>query len=367
MTSLHRPLTALAVAVICTLSGPANAAGISRNHVFTSSNDAAGNALLVYTRGPGGALTLTQTLPTQGLGTGAGLGSQGAVTLSQDGQYLFVVNAGSRSLSTFRLSGDGAALASTVDAAGDSPISVTESHGVVYVLNAGGDGNLAGFYNNGGQLQPIANSVRPLSGAGVGPAQVGFDRLGRTLVVTEKNSNLLSSWPVRPLGTLGTASQTASAGATPFGFSFNDANQLLVSEAQGGAPNASSLSSYRLVGQRPHAPQVVTPALSTQQTAACWTAVTPDGRFVYTANAASDSLSSYQVMPHGALKLQQSVAEVQAGSHPLDLAINPNGNRLYALNTGLGQVAGFLIDAGGHLSASSTAPVPATATGLAAD
>mgnify|MGYP006890159090 CR=1 FL=1 len=30
---------------------------------------------------------------------GAGLGSQGAVTLSQDGRFLFVVNAGSNSVS----------------------------------------------------------------------------------------------------------------------------------------------------------------------------------------------------------------------------------------------------------------------------
>lgn len=367
MSTLHRPLAALAIAALCALSGTASAAGISRNHVYTSSNDPAGNALLVYSRGQAGSLTLTQTLPTQGLGTGTGLGSQGAVTLSQDGQFLFVVNAGSHSVSSFRLSGDGAAWASTVDTAGDKPISVTESHGVVYVLNAGGDGNVAGFYNNAGQLQPIANSVRPLSGAGVGPAQVSFDRLGRTLVVSEKASNLLSSWPVRPLGTLGTASQTPSAGATPFGFSFSDANVLLVSEAQGGAPLVSSLSSYRLVGQRPHAPQVVTPALSTQQTAACWTAVTPDGRFVYTANTGSDSLSSYRVMAHGALKLQASVAQTQPGAHPLDLAVNPNGNRLYALNNGLAQVASYRIGAAGQLSPSTAVSVPATAVGLAAD
>lgn len=362
-----RTLIALAaVAAAFTLAARADAAGISRGHVYTATNDAAGNMLMVYQRGEAGTLSLAQQLPTQGRGTSAGLGSQGAVTLSQDGQYLFVVNAGSRSLSTFRLSADGATLASTVDAGGDMPISVTESHGIVYVLDAGGAGNVAGFVNDGGSLAPIEGSSRPLSGAGVGPAQVSFDRIGRTLVVTEKASGLITTWPVRTDGTLGTAIETASAGTTPFGFSFDDANHLLVSEAQGGETNASSISSYRL-GTSTHAPRVVTPALSTQQTAACWTVATPDGRYVYTANAGSGSLSSFRVSGNGTLTLVEAAAETTAGSHPLDLAISPNGRRLLVLNNGLAQIASYAVDAHGHLGAMTSIAVPATSLGLAAD
>src|SRR5258707_406638 len=92
-------LAPLAVAIAAALAGPAQADTEARigghGHVYTISNDAAGNALLVYTRGSGGALALTQTVPTGGNGTGAGLGTQGAVTLSRDGRYLFAVNAGS--------------------------------------------------------------------------------------------------------------------------------------------------------------------------------------------------------------------------------------------------------------------------------
>ena len=66
-------------------------------HVYTLTNQAAGNSVLVFNRGVGGALALTGSFPTGGTGTGTGndpLGSQGAVVLDQSGRLLFAVNAG---------------------------------------------------------------------------------------------------------------------------------------------------------------------------------------------------------------------------------------------------------------------------------
>jgi len=84
----------------------ANAARIGGSgHVYTMTNAAAGNDVMVYERGAHGALALAQTVSTAGLGTGAGLGSQGSVTLSQDGRWLFVVNGGSGTVSTFSVGG----------------------------------------------------------------------------------------------------------------------------------------------------------------------------------------------------------------------------------------------------------------------
>lgn len=358
-------LAPIALAVLAIgLAGATHAEGLSRGHVYTSSNDPAGNALVVFRQAPGGTLVPLGNVATGGTGTGAGLGSQGAVTLSQDGRYAFVVNAGSRSVSTFALSDEAPRLVSTVDAGGDTPVSVTESRGLVYVLDAGGAGQVAGFRNDGGTLTALADGVRPLSGAGVSPAQVSFDRTGRTLVVTEKASGLITSWSVRVDGSLGSATETTSAGATPFGFSFDVANHLLVSEAQGGAAGVSSLSSYRLAGG---VPQVVTPALSTTQTAACWTVASPDGRWVWTANAASDDLSRFAIGRRGGVQLAEAVTAYSPGSHPLDLAISTTGARLYALDGGLHQVATYAVGEQGALSARSAVAVPATAAGLAAD
>src|SRR6266699_957627 len=127
----------------------------------------------VLTRGADGRLTAAATVATGGLGTGASLGSQGAVALSNDGRWLFAVNAGSNDVSVFSVGAAGLTLASRTSSVGLTPISLTVHGNVLYVLNAGGTGNISGFtVGTSGALAAIAGATRPLSGSNVGPAQV---------------------------------------------------------------------------------------------------------------------------------------------------------------------------------------------------
>lgn len=356
-------ITALALGVA---AAPASASRIDGpGHVFTSTNDAAGNAVLVYERGLVGTLQLVLTAPTGGNGTGAGLGSQGALAFSTDHKYLFVVNAGSNSLSTFLLSSKGMQLMSTVASGGTAPISVAERSGTVYVLHSGVGAKLVGFQNVEGQLTPLADGVRTLSDdtIDVGPAEVSFDPLGRTVMVTEKNTSQIDTWRAAPDGTLGAILVTPSAGATPFGFVFDPAGHAIVSEAKGGA-DGSGASSYRFAGKAPQTPVVVTASLGTGQAAACWSAATPDGHWAFTANAGSGSISSFAIDGKGALTLAQAQAEVVDGSHPIDMAVSPTGRRLFVLNTGSGNIASFALGGQGRLQPLSSVDVPLTAAGL---
>jgi hypothetical protein len=107
----------------------ADAGGPPGGTFFTSTNSAAGNAVIAIGRASSGALGPIVSVPTGGLGSGSGLGSQGAVTLSGDGRHLFVVNAGSNSVSTFTVGASGLALASVHDSGGLHPISVSERDG----------------------------------------------------------------------------------------------------------------------------------------------------------------------------------------------------------------------------------------------
>jgi len=365
MKSRNRRLavpSTLAIAALACL--PAAAARIGGpGHVYTMDNAAGANQVLVYARGAQGTLTLAQTIATAGQGTGAGLGSQGAVTLSRDGAWLFVVNGGSASVSTFRVAADGLALVSTVAAGGALPVSVTEYDGIVYVLNGGAGGNVTGFANTDGVLVPLADGVRPLSDASdVGPAEVSFDRLGRTLVVSEKATSRLTTYAARPDGTLGAPIVNASSGATPFGFVFDVADHLLVSEAA-----TSALSSYRLAGHPAVTAKPITASSPTGQLAACWAAVTPDGRFAFTANAASPSISTFKVTAGGMLQLAQTTPETP-GAHPVDMVVTPNGRKLFVLNNGNGTIATFGIGAGGALEPlATTTGLPLSANGLAID
>src|SRR5438270_12085354 len=94
---------ALGAALIVSLlgfgSGSASAEQQHRQAVYTSSNAVGGNSVLAFNRAPDGSLTAAGAVSTGGLGTGAGLGSQGAIALDEDGNRLFVVNAGSNDVS----------------------------------------------------------------------------------------------------------------------------------------------------------------------------------------------------------------------------------------------------------------------------
>lgn len=341
--------------------------GFRAGKVFTSTNATAGNEVMVYDAAPG-ALELVTRIATQGNGTGAGLGNQGAVTLSGDGRYLFVVNAGSHNVSTFQVRRGGVHLVSVTPSGGLRPVSVAEHDGLVVVLNADGTGNITAFRNRHGQLEPVTGGTQPLSAAtGTAPAQVGFGDDGRTLIVTEKATNKLTTYRVRSDGGIDAPIVTASAGTTPFGFAVDRRGTLLVSEAFGGAPGASALSSYGFAQPDPAKPVVVSPSVGTTQSAACWVVVTPNGRFAYTTNTASNTISVYGVMSDGQIALRNAVsANTDAG--PIDAAIAPRGRSLFVLNSGGQTIQGFTIARDGELSAMSRASgLPAGSNGLAAN
>lgn len=335
----------------------------TRGRVYTSSNATAGNELIVFARDESGRLEAVARLATGGQGTGAGLGSQGAVTLSADGRFVFVVNAASHTVSTFSVRKRQVALVSVVDSGGLTPISVTESDGLVYVLNAGGSGNVAGFRNAGGELRPLHDGKRGLSAeTGTNPAQVGFGADGDVLVVTEKVTNRITGYAVRRDGTLGAPVSTASAGATPFGFAFDKRDHLIVSEAPG-----SAASSYR-VDERTGAASVISASVPNTQAAACWVAVTPNGRLAFTANAGTSNLSSYRIQRSGRLELLQAVAGsngTNAGA--TDMAVAQDGRQLFALAPRSAQVIAYRVDHDGRLANLGSIAVPAGSVGMAAD
>ena len=358
-------LTTLALALAA--GAPALASGDdgspSRGRVYTSSNATAGNELIVFARDEHGRLEPMARVATGGQGTGAGLGSQGAVTLSGDGRFVFVVNAASHTVSTFSVRRRQVALVSVVDSGGLTPISVAESDGLVYVLNAGGSGNVAGFRNLGGELRPLPDGRRGLSAAtGTNPAQVGFGADGGVLVVTEKATHRITGYSVRRDGTLGAPVATASTGATPFGFAFDRRDHLIVSEAPG-----SALSSYR-VDERTGAASVISASLPNTQAAACWVAVTPNGRLAYTGNAGTSNVSSYRIQRSGGLELLHAVAGSNGpNAGATDLAVSQDGRQLFALAPRSAQVVAYRTEPDGRLVNLGTVPVPAGSVGLAAD
>jgi 6-phosphogluconolactonase len=314
-------------------------------HLYTETNASAGNAIAVFDRLATGRIRPAGLVPTGGKGTGADLGDQGALAFSRDHRWLFAVNGGSDSVSAFRLARNGKpVLRNTVPSAGSMPVSVTEARGVVYVVNAGGS-NITGFTLDRHGLSPLAGSTLPLSGDGVGPAQIQFAHDGWILTVTEKNTNLIDVYRVDRAGRPHGPVSSASSGQTPFGFAFSHGH-LFVSEAFGGADGASATSSYRI--DRNGSAHAISASVRDGQTAACW--VTIGGRVAFVTNTGSNDVSTYRIGADGTLTLIAGSAG-STGMGPQDMALSRDGRYLYNINEADGSISAFRVGAGGTLRA----------------
>jgi len=371
---MHRIRTvvvaAALAAVLLVLAAPAMASGGGRSDgaVYALTNAASGNAVAVFDRAGDGSLTPDGTVATGGLGTGAGLGSQGALVL--DRGRLFAVNAGSDTLSMLRVGRGGNVKLTDVAASGGvRPISLTVRGKLLYVLNAGNattPANVTGFLALRGKLVPLPGSSRPLSTATPDPAQVEFSPNGRHLAVTEKATNRIVTYKVGKRGYASGPNAQPSAGMTPFGFAFDRRGRLIVSEAFGGAPDASALSSYALARDGTITP--ITASVATTETAACWVVVTKNGRYTYTTNTGSNSISGYRIGNDGGLTLLDADGKTaDTGSTPIDMALAKGSRLLYSLNSGVPEIQGFVVNGDGSLdSLGAVGGLPAGTVGLAA-
>ena len=334
--------------------------------VYTMSNASSGNAVLAFEQ-RGDTLVPAGSFPTQGVGSGGGLGNQGAIVLSDDGETLLAVNAGSDDVSVFRVHANGLTLADKVSSGGVRPISIAVHEDWVYVLNAGGSGtgNITGFVlTSRDTLKPIPGSTRPLSGPATAPAQVEFNPEGDTLVVTEKATRIIDTYTVDDDGIATGPVSHASSGITPFGFSFNKRGILIVSEAFGGAANASAVSSYAL---DKGSLRLLSASVPDLQSAVCWIVVTKNGKFAFGSNTGSNNISSYRVGRDGTLTLLASVA-ASTGAAPIDMALRGNSKFLYVLNATARSIDVFRVDrSNGQLApVTSVSGLPAGANGLVA-
>lgn len=382
MQKFDRLRTILAVAGVMTLASaqgvlashdddyerPARVAG----HVYTSSNEAGGNRLMVFARHRDGTLTFQNAVPTGGVGTGGGLGNQSGLARSTNGRYLYMVNAASNNITVFRIERDGPQFIQLVNSGGVRPVSIAVDNDVLYVLNAGGaagsEDNITGFsIGRHGGLTPIANSTRPLSAPSTAPAQIGFNNRGNVLIVTERATNMITTYTLDSNDRPSQPIPQASSGQTPFGFDFNRQGFLLVSEAFGGAADASAASSYWVSSDGTL--RVADASVPTTESAACWLVTTRDGRYAYTTNTASNTVSGFSVGRRtGSLTLLDADGRTAAtAAGPIDADIV--GNRfLYTLDRAGGQISGFEINHDGSLDA--VAPVtnlPTSMNGLVAE
>ena len=333
-------------------------AGVAQNAlqrtgaVFVMTNAADRNEIISYSRDADGTLHEAHRFYTGGRGSGGNtdpLGSQGSLILSQDGSMLFAVNAGSGDISAFHVFGANLFLTDLEPSGGAAPNALALSGNLLYVLNSGASSGVNGFRVNGlGRLKPIPTSLRFLSTNITAASALAFSPKGAFLLVIERETNNIDVFSVQSDGTLsGTPPQPSSVpGAFAVSFAPNGA-ALVVATGPSGAVNGSAISSYSI-----GAGGILTPIsndVPTLGAAACWSAITPNGQFVYASNAGTGTISAFSVSPAGVLT---AVSGTIVATNPsnLDIAISSDGKFLYALEPGTGSVGMFAIQSNGTLT-----------------
>ena len=333
-------------------------------YTYVDGNTAVANTIDGYARHADGSLTAIAGSPfaAGGVGLGTGLASQGAIQATQDGRYLLAVDAGSNQISVLRITAGGVPVpvGQPVSSGGIKPVSVAVSpFGLVYVANSGtGGSNYTGFrLGFNGSLAPVPDSTYAVpDGSGLG--DVFFNAFGNHLIGTRTGTSQIDSFLVLPGGRLLAAqgSPFTGQGLGQLGAEFSPANpsQLFVSNAHNGA-GLGTISAFResffgqlsSIGASPYADG---------QTAPCWVEISHNGQYLFAVNTGSGNISSYSINSDGSLTLIGSTP-INGGGADIDARLSPDGKYLLVDGSGMHFVSVFAVN-GGTLTEVPSSPTP---------
>jgi 6-phosphogluconolactonase (cycloisomerase 2 family) len=333
--------------------------------VYIMTNMAEMNEIIAFYRGINGILTFMGAYPTYGSGTGPRevstattndgvdpLASQGSLCLSRDDRFLFAVNAGSGSISSFIITDSGGLVLMDVKpSGGNQPNGMDVFSDLLYVSHVGNGAdnfasNITGFrIGADGRLTHIKGSTHSLSTFNAQPSRVVFTPDGSKIVVSELTTDHLSVFKVNNDGTLTEPVINESSGKRPFGSCFLSSGILLVTEEASGSLSSYSVSDNGILN-------VISGAVLNGQKATCWVAASKDEHFAYTTNTLSGTISTYHIDNSGILTFIRNINSTPPGTLtglPIDAGVSKDGRNFYTLNGNQGTVSVFYIKDDGRL------------------
>ena len=352
---------ALASLAFFALQGSASA-GAAKNGdgpqvgaVYFETNSPGHNYIQVMFRGPDGQLTTGPAVDTGGAGTNlaspfaqygfALLDSANSVVLSNDGRYLFAVNAGDDSVSSFRVHPHGElTLASHVASGGDLPVSVaTVKNGkdqLVYVVNEW-SGTIQGYTVDGdGALQALAGSNRTLAtGTHGAAAMIGFDSTGTQLTVSERGAifdpvalnfigsgpDLIDTFKIGANGLPGAEIANPSVGEDPFGFIYTSNDNMFMTDSG----VVGTVTTYSLNAGNGHLSPLDHKAAG--GSAPCWVVLSNNEKNAWVTNSLTADVSIFGLGSNGSLTLKGVVPATNNSA--LDEGASRDGRYLYVISS----------------------------------
>jgi 6-phosphogluconolactonase (cycloisomerase 2 family) len=145
-------------------------------------------------------------------------------------------------------------------------------------------------------------------------------------------------------------------GAGPFGSEFRPTNpsQLFVSNAHDG-PGKGTVSAFSVATDGTLSSINGSP-FADEQTAPCWVEITRDGSFLFTVNTPVGSVSRYQIDADGVLKLLGSTT-LKGGETlgSVDARLSPDGATLFVVDSKAAALSALAVN-GGELSELGSSP-----------
>jgi 6-phosphogluconolactonase (cycloisomerase 2 family) len=385
-------VTVLAVTAVPAAAGSRKAKPKPPPHrAYVQTNDTAGNRVQVFTRSKTGKLKRGKTYSTGGVGSKSiatpfpFTESQGSVTLSRNGRFLFVVNHGSDSVTSFQVTQRGLKRVSVAPSGGIAPLSITISRNgkLAYVVNEGNPATISGFkVGSKGKLSPISNSTRQLAYPAGAPGDIAFNHNGKVLAVSDRMAgpgdapDYIETFKVGRDGRATALPPTlVTAAQGPFGMEFTASNVLVTTYFGNDQPNQGFVGTHTTSGGA----LTESTTEATNQTATCWVVITKDQKFAIISNTVSLSLSVYRVSSSGSLTgVNNNPAATGVMGAPTDISLSRDNKFIYALNVDPGlilndpnartDIEGFKVSKTGRLTSIGTfgSNMPTTTSGMAA-
>ena len=333
---------------------------------FYTETNGNSNKLLVFSRYSDGTLKKRGAVATGGQGghqgqpinvmapppvcTGNGKGcpaldSQDAIALTPNGKFLFAVNAGSNTVSSFKVTSHGPVLVNQISSGGVFPDSLSVHGNLLYVLNANSL-NIQGMtFSSGGVLHAISGASQPLSPGGTipgAPRDIHFDNTGKWLLVAKLANPMtlspvgtIDTFPVNSSGVAGPAVASDSFTPVPFSIGFDSGDHPIITTL--GNPfafKAGALESYSIgpTGALTHIASG-----STVGYAPCWDVESSNRKYGYIVNAdilgpAAPSVSTFKLSGNGHFNYMGHTPRL--GDEPLqtDATLSKDGKYLYVIS-----------------------------------
>jgi DNA-binding beta-propeller fold protein YncE len=277
--------------------------------------------------------------------TGA-LDAEGQIAVDPTRKLLFAVNQGSDTVAAFHMGGDGRLTpvdGSPFPSGGLAPASVAVAGPLLLVVNKAHD-----FPRLLESVRPAYTAFRIGSDGGLTPTGKSFRSppassptqaltLPESVVVATEESGPFRAFTIEPDGTLRQGPNSPLAPertAFPRGYDglrwaiglVRHPSRRLVYANQA-ATEQLFVYSYDPSGRL----TFVDAVKNKGSTLPCWTAISPNGRFLYTANAGNGTVSVFDLRDPEAPK-QLQLVHLRRGANPWGLALDPTGKTLFVVD-----------------------------------